>query len=353
MADDQRQYASRRTVLKSTGVAATVALAGCSGGDGGSQPEDTPSNGTSGGNTTTAANEQFPSEPLRVIVPYSPGGTGDTYSRLYTPPLEDELGVEVNIENIPGARAMRGIRELVTADPDGYTVGYATLPTNSITALVSGDDSVPWSDMTGVTVFNQAPIHLCVNTEDGVEDFSDLQTRFAEGEMETIGMYQLGGGQHLAMLELKQRGYLEYDRLVEYGTGPERTAALVRGEVDAAPTTNQAAATTDEIEPVLTIGPKADEFPDVENDQELFDESIPGGFNARGLAGPAGLDLERRQTIAEGMEAALQSDAVQGPAERTGLQLQFHGGPEYHDDIISDMFNINQESIDALDAALE
>jgi tripartite-type tricarboxylate transporter receptor subunit TctC len=68
--------------------------------------------------------ESYPSKPIRVIVPSSPGGSPDVLARLIGPPLSAELGQPVVIETVPGAAGIIGTDKVAKAEPDGYTLLY-------------------------------------------------------------------------------------------------------------------------------------------------------------------------------------------------------------------------------------
>jgi tripartite-type tricarboxylate transporter receptor subunit TctC len=71
----------------------------------------------------SAQAQDYPTRPIRMIVPYAPGGSTDLTARLIAKEIEKKLGKAIVIENKPGAAAMIGLNELVTAKPDGYTIG--------------------------------------------------------------------------------------------------------------------------------------------------------------------------------------------------------------------------------------
>jgi tripartite-type tricarboxylate transporter receptor subunit TctC len=67
--------------------------------------------------------DDYPSRPIKFIVPFSPGGSSDIVARLLAKDAEKAIGQPFVIENKPGAAAMIGLNELVQARPDGYTIG--------------------------------------------------------------------------------------------------------------------------------------------------------------------------------------------------------------------------------------
>src|SRR3546814_3302302 len=68
----------------------------------------------------------FPDKPIRIIVPYAPGGTTDMLARVVGKHMSDNLGQSVIVENKPGAHGMLGSSMVAKSAPDGYTLGVAS-----------------------------------------------------------------------------------------------------------------------------------------------------------------------------------------------------------------------------------
>src|SRR4249919_462973 len=74
---------------------------------------------------TLARAQSYPNRPVRVIVPYSPGGPTDVCARFIAQKLSEQLGRQFYVENIPGASGNIGTGQAARAAPDGYTVLFA------------------------------------------------------------------------------------------------------------------------------------------------------------------------------------------------------------------------------------
>src|SRR5688572_5077618 len=73
-----------------------------------------------------AAQQDYPTRPIMLVVPFPPGGQADTAARLLTKAMGDRLGQNVIIENKPGAGGVIGAEIVMGAKPDGYTLFYGS-----------------------------------------------------------------------------------------------------------------------------------------------------------------------------------------------------------------------------------
>ena len=82
------------------------------------------------------AQDKYPSKPIKIVVPYAPGGATDITSRLFGDQFKTILGQQVVVENKPGAFGILGIEEMARAKPDGYTLFVGNVSTNAITPVL-------------------------------------------------------------------------------------------------------------------------------------------------------------------------------------------------------------------------
>src|SRR5436309_1990447 len=71
--------------------------------------------------------QSYPAKPIRIIVPYAPGGSTDVVFRILAPKLTEILGQQIVIDNRPGAASTIGLEIVAKSPPDGYTVGVSNI----------------------------------------------------------------------------------------------------------------------------------------------------------------------------------------------------------------------------------
>ncbi len=81
--------------------------------------------------------QTYPSKPIRMVLPYTPGSPNDVFARLVTPHLSAQLGQTVVIDNRPGGGTTIGTRAVMTAEPDGYTLLWSNSPSHFIAPSVT------------------------------------------------------------------------------------------------------------------------------------------------------------------------------------------------------------------------
>src|SRR4029434_7668270 len=88
------------------------------------------------GAVTASAQDKYPSRPVKVVVPYAPGGATDITSRLFGEQMRQILGQQFVVESKPGAFGVLAIEEMARAKPDGYTLMIGNVSTNAITPVL-------------------------------------------------------------------------------------------------------------------------------------------------------------------------------------------------------------------------
>ena len=107
--------------------------------------------------------DAYPSRPIHLIVNFAAGGTGDIVARLVGNKLSAALGQSVVVENRPGAGGTLGARDVVNAEPDGYTLTVAQTPEIAINPFFMKDAGYdPRKDLQAIALTGVVPLALVV-----------------------------------------------------------------------------------------------------------------------------------------------------------------------------------------------
>lgn len=142
----------------------------------------------------------YPSKPIKLVVPFPPGGPTDIVARPLAKLLGDALSQQVFIDNKGGAGGSIGAASVATAPPDGYTVLMGTVGTAAINpALYKKLPYDPVADLTPLATVASAPVAIVVNTAAGINTLADLIARAkAAPDSLTFGSAGNGTPGHLA-----------------------------------------------------------------------------------------------------------------------------------------------------------
>ena len=111
-----------------------------------------------------AAAQSYPVKPVRMVVPYPPGGGNDTLARLFAAKLSDRMGQQFVVENRPGAGAMIGTEAAAKSAPDGYTILLSSIATHALSPnLYSRVPYDPVKDFAPITLLGTGGQIMVVN----------------------------------------------------------------------------------------------------------------------------------------------------------------------------------------------
>jgi len=110
--------------------------------------------------------QPYPAKPVRVIVPYPPGGGNDTLGRLFAAKLGERMGQPFVVENRPGAGTMIGTEAAAKSPPDGYTILLSSIATHALSPnLYARVPYDPIKDFAPITLLGVAPTVMVVNKD--------------------------------------------------------------------------------------------------------------------------------------------------------------------------------------------
>lgn len=183
-----------------------------------------------------AAVAEYPERDIRVIVPWGAGGGTDGIVRKITNIAEEELdGADMYVENIEGGVSATGIEKVMSAKPDGYTIGALTY--DSI-VTVPYQDMLPSYSMDRLKLIariTSEPDAIIVDADSDYESLQDLLDAAEENPGEVrVAVQNMGGRVHLTLLQLQDMTDTEF-KIVSYpgGAAPQKEAIL-SDEVDVA-----------------------------------------------------------------------------------------------------------------------
>ena len=142
--------------------------------------------------------QAWPAKPIRIIVPYTPGGSSDIIARSIQQPLQDALKQTVIVENKPGANGNTGTDFVAKSPPDGYTLLLCDVGALAITSSVySKLPFDPAKDLVGVTMLAYSPHLLVVHPSVAANNLKELVAFSKTGKLD-FAVTAIGSAPHLA-----------------------------------------------------------------------------------------------------------------------------------------------------------
>ncbi len=175
------------------------------------------------GAPSSARAQAWPSRPLKIVVPYPPGGIGDMTGRALGQALGERLGQPVIVENRPGASQIIAADAVAKSPPDGYTLFFGSL--SSLVLNVAAHKQLPYDprrDFTPVSLYFNTPLYLVVNPALPVHTVTDL-VRYGKANPGKLSFGSIGTGSSLHLTA----------ELFRNATGVEATHVPYKGSVPA------------------------------------------------------------------------------------------------------------------------
>ena len=200
------QYTTRR-LLKATAALGLLAATGLAG----------------------AQADAWPSKPIRIVVPYTPGGSSDIIARIISQPLQEALKQTVIVENKPGANGNTGSDMVAKAPADGYTllmcdVGALSISPSVYTKLPFN----PSKDLKGVTMLAYSPHLLVVHPSVKANNLKELVAQSKAGPMD-FAITAIGSAPHLAGVAVEKATQAKW-QYIPYKGGSQALSDTVAGQ---------------------------------------------------------------------------------------------------------------------------
>jgi len=178
-----------------------------------------------------AVAQSFPAKPIRLVVPFPPGGLIDTMARLIGPRMAQELGQAVVIDHKPGAGGNLGAAEVARSAPDGYTLLMASPPLTISPALYAVMPYKP-EQIVPVGLIGRVPNVLLVNPKSGVNSVAELLAK-AKSMPGKLNYASNGNGTSLHLsAELLKSSTGIFITHIPYRGAAQAVTGLIAGEVD-------------------------------------------------------------------------------------------------------------------------
>ena len=180
---------------------------------------------------TLAQAQSWPNGPIRLIVPFPPGGSTDALARLVQTGMQQRLGVNIIIENKPGASGAAGTAVFAKSPPDGNT-WLVVFDTHSVNPYLMNLQYDTEKDLDPVMLVATAPYLLAVNTKHEFKSLADVIAA-AKAKPDGLSYASVGSGSigHLFMVLLQKKTGIKLTHVPYRGGGPAMNDAL-GGHVD-------------------------------------------------------------------------------------------------------------------------
>ncbi|MDB5378085.1 MAG: Tripartite-type tricarboxylate transporter, receptor component TctC [Rubritepida sp.] len=277
------------------------------------------------------AQSDWPSRPIRMVIPYPPGGASDIIARMLAPHMTELLGQTLVVENRPGANGFIAAEYVARSTPDGYTLLMGNAGPNATGPALYGSRTPydPIRDFSSIMAVSIVPTVVAVHPSVPARNFSEflahvraLQGRFSYG---TAGV---GSAGHMGMELLKSQTGIDMTHIPYRGSGPT-VADLIAGVIpmscDTAPVQlphSQAGRVRAIATGALQRMPDAPDLPTIA-------ETVPGFETVSwgGVMGPAGLPqalvLRLNAALGTSMERISPQLASQGIQPQRGTPEEF------------------------------
>jgi tripartite-type tricarboxylate transporter receptor subunit TctC len=267
------------------------------------------------------AADSYPSKPITIIVPYSPGGTTDVMTRALAASLARQLNQSVVVQNKPGAAGAMGVIQMKSTQPDGYTLTMVPVGVFREPYL----QKVPYDPIGDLTYIASVLTYDFAVTVKADSPFKTMQelvdyAKKHPGEIDYSTPGKFTGNQVVLAMLGKQQGTAFTH--VPYKGDADAINGLMGGHVKSAVVTNsvlphfksgtvRVLATSDEARNPF--------FPGVPTLKELgYDVVVPSPL---GIAGPAGLPAAIVEKLDQAVKTALEDPEVKSAAENFGVRM--------------------------------
>lgn len=281
-----------------------------------------------------AAMAEYPDRPISFLVPWNAGGGTDAIARTFAAGLEKELGAKITVINRTGGAGVVGHQAMVTAEPDGYTIGLGTA--ELVSFYWNGQADFTYEAYTPISLINLDPaaFHVAADSE-----WKDLRQALDAIKAAPAGTYKIAGmapgaAYHIALSELLQKEGIDP---VNITVIPTQGAApgfqeLVSGGVEILPFSLPEGRTMLEAGKTRVLATfdagRSAAFPDVPTLKEAIDLDYVNG-TWRGIVAPAGLPADVQARLSQASQKVVESEEFKAFMEKQGYGISYKNAEEF------------------------
>ena len=249
-----------------------------------------------------AFSQSFPTKPIRLVIPFPPGGGNDVLGRLIAQAMTEQMGQSIIVDNRSGAGGNIGTENVAHSKADGYTLLYTT---NALTIGASLYPKLPYKleDLQPVSLVANFPVAIVVNPKVQATNLAELIELGKKGVGLNYGSVGTGSANHLTGVQLNKVAGMSNVHVPYKGAGP-MMVAIVGGEIDMATPTLFSAVPyvkSGQLRAIAVTGPSPSPslpgIPTLDSVFPGFDTSVWHGFFTTVGVPPAVLEILNREIV--------------------------------------------------------
>jgi tripartite-type tricarboxylate transporter receptor subunit TctC len=273
-----------------------------------------------------ASAQDFPNKPIRIVVPFGPGGGGDIVGRIFGQALQEKLGQPVVVENKPGAAGTLGNEMIARAEKDGYTIGVMTAGQVIAGAMNKSLRYDPATAFEPISQVGTASLMLVARADFPATNVNELiaAARANPGKI-NVASPGFGATQHMSGELFKQMAGIDMVS-VQFRTTPEAVTAVLGKQVDVLFDTVLAVIGQVQSGQLKAIAVTSkDRFPIVPDVPAIAESAAMKGYDVStwyGFFGPRGIPPEIVAKLNKALNEALMDAGVRDKLTKAGVTVQ-------------------------------